>query len=126
MVKLRLKRFGRRNLAFYRVCAMDARTRRDGKAIEELGYYAPTEKDPARQFALKTDRVAYWLSVGAQPTPTVLRLIEKAGIPLPKHILRRREIIRKQRERAKAKKLAQAASASAQQTADQPPQPAQS
>ena len=76
-VKLRLKRMGRRHRPFYRVAAMDARRKRDGRVLEELGYYDPINKDLGAQLVLKQDRIDYWLSVGAQPTDTVRRLIER-------------------------------------------------
>jgi len=77
MVKIRLKRFGRTHSPTYRVVAMDVRAPRDGKAIEELGYYHPCNKDGEKQVKLNTDRINYWLSVGAQPTKTVANLIKK-------------------------------------------------
>ncbi len=83
-VRLRLKRFGRRHRPFYRVNAMDARSARDSKTIEELGYYDPIEPKPDKALKLKEDRVKYWLSVGAQPSQTVRDLLKKAGIdPTP-------------------------------------------
>ncbi|QDU72409.1 30S ribosomal protein S16 [Mucisphaera calidilacus] len=84
MVRLRLKRFGRRHHPFYRLNAMDIRTRRDGREIEQLGYYDPCNKNEDQQFHVKEDRVRYWLSVGAQPSETVANLLKKAGIePTP-------------------------------------------
>ncbi len=80
MVRLRLKRFGRRNRPYYRVCAFDQRTRRDGSAIEELGYYDPIEKDPEKAVKLEVERIKYWLRLGAQPSETVRSLIRKAGV----------------------------------------------
>ncbi len=77
-VRLRLKRMGRRHRPFYRVAVMDSRAKRDGRVIEELGYYDPIARDEHRQLSLKQDRIDYWLSVGAQPSDTVRRLIERA------------------------------------------------
>ena len=76
-VRLRLKRFGRRHRPSYRVAAMDVRAQRDGRVIEELGFYDPVARDEAKQLVLKQERIDYWLSVGAQPTDTVRRLIER-------------------------------------------------
>lgn len=59
---------------------MDIRTPRDGRSIEEIGTYNPVEKDPAKQITVNADRVKYWLSVGAQPTDTVVSLLKKAGV----------------------------------------------
>ncbi len=77
-VRLRLKRMGRRHRPFYRVAAMDSRAKRDGRVIEELGHYDSIAPDQDRQLSLKQDRIDYWLSVGAQPSDTVRRLIERA------------------------------------------------
>lgn len=75
-VKLRMKRTGNKNNVCWRVIAADARSPRDGKNIEELGFYNP-RKEPA-EIALKLDRVDYWLNSGAQPTEQVASLIKKA------------------------------------------------
>ena len=80
MVKLRLKRMGRRNRAFFRLCAFDAREERDGRSIEQLGTYDPMEKDEEKKVVLKRDRIEYWLSVGAQPTETVASILKKNNI----------------------------------------------
>jgi len=79
-VKLRLKRTGRRHQPFYRLCAMDSRNSRDGRAIEELGLYDPKNKDPDKQVVLESDRIRYWLGTGAEPTETVRNLLRRAGI----------------------------------------------
>src|SRR5690348_2464836 len=79
-VKLRLKRMGRSNAAFYRLNAIDSRSPRDGRVIEELGYYDPRNKDQAKQFVAKLDRCRHWLDVGAQPSETVSSLLKKQGI----------------------------------------------
>lgn len=59
---------------------MDTHTPRDGRTIEELGYYDPRNADPAKQVSFKLDRVQHWLNVGAQPSPTVRNLLIKAGL----------------------------------------------
>src|SRR5215203_5818550 len=79
-VKLRLKRMGRSNAAFYRLNAIDSRSPRDGRVIEELGYYDPRNKDKEKQFVAKIDRCQYWLSVGAVPSETVSSLLKKRGV----------------------------------------------
>lgn len=76
-VRIRMKRQGRRHRPFYRVCVMDARRPRDGKAIEEVGYYDPMVRNKAERVNLKMDRIDYWLSVGAQPSDKVAVLIKK-------------------------------------------------
>jgi small subunit ribosomal protein S16 len=79
-----LKRFGRRNRACYRVNAIDSRTPRDGRVIEELGCYDPVTKDLDKQFTVNRERVEYWLSMGAQPSETVRSLLIKAGVTVKK------------------------------------------
>jgi len=76
MVVLRLKRLGRTHRPFYRLNAMDKRAPRDGRVIEELGWYDPMAAAD-RQLSVKVDRVDYWLSVGAQPSRTVKALLRK-------------------------------------------------
>ena len=78
MVVLRLKRFGRRHRPFYRLCAMDRRAPRNGRVIEELGWFDPIAGED-KQMSFKIDRVDHWLSVGAQPSRTVTSLLKKAG-----------------------------------------------
>ena len=80
MVKLRLKRFGRRHAPFYRLGAIDSRSPRDGRVIEELGWYDPIAKDETKQLSLKADRCRYWLSVGAQPSRTAATLLTRIGV----------------------------------------------
>jgi small subunit ribosomal protein S16 len=79
-VKLRFKRMGRANHAFYRLNAIDSRSPRDGRVIEELGYYDPTNKDAGKQFVAKLDRCRHWLDVGAVPSETVSTLLKRNGI----------------------------------------------
>ena len=79
-VKLRLKRMGRTNGPFFRLNAIDSRSPRDGRVIEELGYYDPRNKDLTKQFVAKIDRCRYWLDVGATPSPTVSTLLKKNGV----------------------------------------------
>ena len=84
-VRLRLKKMGRRHRSFYRVSAIDSRSPRDGRAIEELGWYDPENKDPQQQLRVKLDRLQYWLSVGAIPSPTVADMMKRQGqVPKPR------------------------------------------
>ena len=83
-VTLRLKRFGRTHRSYFRLNAMDARSPRDGRVIEELGLYDPLEKDAAKAVKLNRERIEYWLGVGAVPSATVGKLLERNGIPLKK------------------------------------------
>lgn len=82
-VRIRLKRLGRKNLAFYRICAFDSRTRRDGRAIEELGYYDPHVEEEENKYVINKERAEYWLSVGAQPTSTCKDILLKTGVEVP-------------------------------------------
>jgi small subunit ribosomal protein S16 len=59
---------------------MESRNPRDGRVIEELGWYDPQSKDPNTQLSLERERIEYWLKVGAQPTETVRDLLKKQGI----------------------------------------------
>lgn len=79
-VKLRLKRMGRKNYSFYRLNAIDSRTARDGRVIEELGYYDPRNVDQAKQFVVQLDRCKHWMDHGAIPSGTVSSLLKKAGL----------------------------------------------
>jgi small subunit ribosomal protein S16 len=74
-----MKKMGRTHRAFFRVCAFDQNSPRDGKALEELGTYDPSVPDADARAVLNGERVAYWLSVGAQPTEKVAVLIKKYG-----------------------------------------------
>ncbi|MFH1549976.1 MAG: 30S ribosomal protein S16 [Planctomycetota bacterium] len=79
-VRLRFKRMGKKGQPFYRLCAFDARTRRDGRALEELGHYNPLETANDKKYALKRERIEYWLSVGAQPSDNVAAVLKQHGI----------------------------------------------
>lgn len=78
MVKIRLKRMGMKKTPFYRVVVSDSRTPRDGRFVEEIGYYNPVTEPAVIKF--DEDRAKYWLSVGAQPTDTVRGLLKKGGL----------------------------------------------
>ncbi|MCP4174415.1 MAG: 30S ribosomal protein S16 [Fuerstiella sp.] len=76
-VRIRMKRMGRKHRPFYRICIMDRQRARDGKAIEEVGFYDTSVPDKSKRVSLKMDRIDYWLSVGAQPSEKVNALIKK-------------------------------------------------
>jgi small subunit ribosomal protein S16 len=78
VVKIRLKRFGRKNHAFWRINAVDHRSPRDGKVIEQLGYYDPVNKDKAKQVVVNKSRMEHWIKIGAQPSLTVKQLLGRA------------------------------------------------
>ncbi len=81
-VRIRLKRLGRRHRAVFRLAAMESRNPRDGRVLEDLGAYDPTNKNAAEQIKLNTERVRHWLSAGALPTETARALIRKSGIEI--------------------------------------------
>ncbi|MDT3400058.1 30S ribosomal protein S16 [Streptomyces sp. B1866] len=76
-VKIKLKRLGKIRSPHYRIVIADSRTRRDGRAIEEIGLYHPVQ-NPSR-IEIDSERAQYWLGVGAQPTESVLALLKKTG-----------------------------------------------
>ena len=79
-VKLRMKRFGRRHRSFFRLNAMDTRSPRDGRVIEQLGWYDPNAEEADKRTSLNRERIEYWLSVGAEPSNTVRQLLKHQGI----------------------------------------------
>ena len=76
-VKIRLKRFGKIRAPYYRIVVADSRTKRDGRVIEEIGKYHPTEEPSFIE--VDSDRAQFWLSVGAQPTEQVAALLKLTG-----------------------------------------------
>ncbi len=78
MVKIRLKRMGANKKPFYRVVVADSRSPRDGRFIEELGYYNPLVEPPV--IKIDEEKAEKWINTGAQPTDTVKALFKKAGI----------------------------------------------
>jgi small subunit ribosomal protein S16 len=78
-VRIRMKKLGRKHRPFFRICAMDIRTPRDGRVLEELGTYDPMIPETDARALLKSDRIRHWLSMGAQPSDKVKVLIKKYG-----------------------------------------------
>ncbi|GAA5154358.1 hypothetical protein GCM10025768_25390 [Microbacterium pseudoresistens] len=76
-VKIRLKRFGKIRAPYYRIVVADSRTKRDGRVIEEIGKYHPTEEPSFIE--VDSERAQYWLSVGAQPTEQVAAILKITG-----------------------------------------------
>jgi small subunit ribosomal protein S16 len=74
-----MKKMGRKHRPFYRICAMEIRVPRDGRILEELGTYDPMVRETDARALLKSERIKYWLSVGAQPSDKVSVLIKKYG-----------------------------------------------
>lgn len=86
MVKIRLQRHGRKRLPYYHIVVADSRARRDGRIIEDLGRYSPTEQPV--MVKLDTARVVQWINKGAQPTDTVRSILKSEGIMLRMHLMR--------------------------------------
>lgn len=82
MVKIRLKRMGRRHRPFYRISAMEGRNPRDGRVLEELGYYDPIAPEEEKQIKINPERIRYWLDKGAATSETVKDILRKKGIAL--------------------------------------------
>jgi len=78
LVRIRLMRMGRKKRPFYRVVVADARSPRDGKFIESIGYYNPLVEP--FEFKVNKERALYWLGVGAQPSDTVKSMFKRMGI----------------------------------------------
>ncbi len=78
-VAIRMKKMGRAHQSFFRICAIDKRAPRGGRVLEELGTYDPRVKETDARALLKSDRVDYWIGVGAQPSEKVAILIKKYG-----------------------------------------------
>lgn len=76
MLKLRLKRLGKKRYPFYRLVVMENTSRRNGRPVDEVGYYNPMTKD----YKFEPDKIKKWLSYGVKPTSTVLNLLKKAEI----------------------------------------------
>jgi small subunit ribosomal protein S16 len=74
-----MKKMGRKHRPFFRICAIDSRSPRDGRVLEELGTYDPMVNDTDARALLKPERIDYWLGVGAQPSDRVKVLIKKYG-----------------------------------------------
>ena len=86
-VKIRMRRQGRRNRPFYRIVIIDSRKRRDGKPIEELGWYNPIQQIE-KNYEIDSERIMYWINEGAQPSNTVKNLLKREGILLRIHLIK--------------------------------------
>ena len=115
MVRIRMKRTGSRNAACFRVVVMDQRSSRDGKAIEELGYYDPIRKQEKIDLA----RAEYWVGVGAQVSETVADIIDRArtGKVLAERV-RKPAMSKKAKAKAEAEAKAKAEAAAAAAAAE--------
>ena len=131
MIKLRLKRFGKKREASFRLVVANSTSRRDGRPLEELGFYNPRTKETR----LDTEAIRLRLSQGAQPTDTVRSLLERGGliettirpgetVGKAKQAAAREAVIKQAaKEAAEAKEAAQAAAAAAAEAAQSEPEP---
>ncbi len=78
-VKIRLKRLGTKKRPYYRIVVMDSREPRDGRSLEEVGFYHPIEVEE-KQLMIKEDRINEWLQKGAKPSHTVKKLLKRKNI----------------------------------------------
>eukprot|EP00605_Chrysophyceae_sp_TOSAG23-4_P001675 GSChrysophyteH1.ASY1.ANO1.1841.1 assembled CDS len=111
VVRIRLQRFGRKHLPFYRIVVADSRAPRDGKFIENVGTYNPIpDKDGTKELTANGDRIKYWMTVGAQPSDRVKWLLGKMGLlpPAPPRVAKYpgipRSIVKTMKEAEKKKK----------------------
>ena len=84
MLRIRLKRMGRRKRPFYRIVVIDSRSRRDGREIERLGWFDPLNNE--NELKIDDERVLHWLNEGAQPSETVSNLFKKTGLSFKWHL----------------------------------------
>lgn len=80
VVRIRMQRMGRTHKSFFRINAIEKRVKRDGKVLENLGWYDPNAKDPEKQLVLNDERVKHWLEQGAQATDTVKDILAKRNL----------------------------------------------
>lgn len=115
MVRIRMQRLGRRHRPFFRINAIDQRTRRNGRVIEPLGWYDPLATEEGKIMELKGERIQYWLSQGAQPSETVEDLLGKNDLLPPKM----KASWEKRREDANARVAARLAEEAAKKKAEE-------
>ena len=83
MVVIRLARGGSKHRPFFNIVVADKRVRRDGRFIERIGFYNPIAKGGEESLRIMQDRLTHWISVGAQPSPTVDRLVKQGAKAAP-------------------------------------------
>lgn len=110
-VVIRMSRRGRTNRNFFRIGVYDVRTRREGPAIENLGFYDPIAKGGAKPLELNLERVKYWLEQGAAPSETIASILRQLKVPYKK-VKKTNERNRKRSSERVAKKKAAKAKAS--------------
>ena len=105
---IRLRPQGRKNRPFYRIVAIDARTRRDGKYVESIGWYNPFETEDDKHLNIKADRLKHWLDMGAQMSDNVKALMQKTCPSIVKDyneqlLARQAKLVEKRKARKKKK-----------------------
>jgi small subunit ribosomal protein S16 len=116
--KIRMSRAGAKNRPFYRIVVADSRSPRDGRFLEKLGTYDPLlPKDSGKRVVLNTERIKYWLSVGAKPSDRVARFLHEANLG-PKPVIR--ETPKKSAPRPKTVERMKAAGEAAAKAAAEP------
>lgn len=123
-VRIRMKKMGRRHRPFYRICAMDGRVPRDGRVLEQLGTYDPMIPETDARTQLNSERIKYWLSVGALPSEKVQILIKKYGAGGTHEVKQREAMARLSVRRARPAPPQAAAAAAPDETSSAPAEPA--
>ncbi len=118
-VRLRMKKLGRRHRPFFRICAMDGKTPRDGRVLEELGTYDPMISDVDARAVLNGERIKHWLGVGAQPSDNVKVLIKKYGAE-GTHLDQQKEALDRLAEQRRRPEPIQVAAPQETETAEEP------
>jgi small subunit ribosomal protein S16 len=80
VVRIRMNRQGRRHVPFFRINAIEKQVKRDGKVLENLGWYNPGAKDESKQLLLNEERVKFWLAKGAQPSDSMMDILAKRNL----------------------------------------------
>jgi small subunit ribosomal protein S16 len=119
-----MKKMGRRHRPFYRICAMDGRVPRDGRVLEQLGTYDPMIPETDARTQLNSERIKYWLSVGALPSEKVQILIKKYGAGGTHEVKQREAMARLSVRRARPAPPQAAAAAAPDETSSAPAEPA--
>jgi len=122
MVRIRMKRMGRKHRPFYRINAIEKRAPRDGRIIETLGWFNPGETEPERAMQLDVERIKHWISVGAVPSDSCMDIFAREGIVDAEQwkATRHKRVERKMKKIAEQKTAEQsAAEAAAKQAAEE-------
>ena len=120
VVRIRMKRMGRRHRPFFRINAVEKREKRDGRVIEELGWYDPLVKDASEGVKINAERVKHWISQGAEPSESVLDLLIRHNVVADERLVaRRNERIERRKALQTQRAAASAATAAAGEAASE-------